>query len=127
MGRGLLIWLVIMLVETLHGVLRGALVVPRIGPAAAERIGWPVAAVLVIAIATLLIRWTGLRSTTSLMRLGVVWAVLTVGFELLVGVLRGLDQQALLTALDPRSGSVMWSAALMLLTPLLAARLRGLR
>jgi hypothetical protein len=42
-------------------------------------------------------------------------------------VLRGLDQQALLATLDPRSGSVMWSAALMLLAPLLAARLRGLR
>jgi hypothetical protein len=127
MGRGLLIWLVIMLVETVHGLLRGAFVAPRIGPEAAERVGWPVAAVLVIAIATLLIRWTGITRTAPLLRLGAAWAVLTVGFELLVGALRGLDQQALLAALDPRSGSVAWSAALMLLAPLLAARLRGLR
>jgi hypothetical protein len=63
----------------------------------------------------------------SISALGAAWAVLTVGFELLVGVLRGLDGQALLAALDPRSGTVAWSAALMLLTPLLAARLRGLR
>lgn len=127
MGRGLLIWLVIMLVETLHGVLRGALVVPRIGTAAAERVGWPIASVLVLVIAALLIRWTGMRSTAALLRLGAAWAVLTVGFELLVGVLRGLDGQALLAALDPRSGTVAWSAVLMLLAPLLAARLRGLR
>jgi hypothetical protein len=127
MGRGLLIWFVIMLVETLHGVLRGALVVPRIGATAAERVGWPVAAVLVLVISVLLIRWTGIRGTAPLLRLGAAWAVLTVGFELLVGVLRGLDGQALLAALDPRSGTVAWSAALMLLTPLLAARLRGLR
>jgi hypothetical protein len=127
MGRGLLIWFVIMLVETLHGVLRGALVVPRIGATAAERLGWPVAAVLVLVISVLLIRWTGIRGKAPLLRLGAAWAVLTVGFELLVGVLRGLDGQALLAALDPRSGTVAWSAALMLLTPLLAARLRGLR
>ncbi len=127
MGRGLLIWLVIMLVETLHGVLRGALVVPRIGTAAAERVGWPVAAVLVLVIAALLIRWTGIRGTPALLRLGAAWAVLTVGFEFLVGILRGLDGQALLAALDPRSGTVAWSAVLMLLAPLLAARLRGLR
>lgn len=127
MGRGLLIWFVIMLVETLHGALRGALVVPRIGATAAERVGWPVAAVLVLVISVLLIRWTGIRGTAPLLRLGAAWAVLTVGFELLVGVLRGLDGQALLAALDPRSGTVAWSAALMLLTPLLAAWLRGLR
>jgi len=127
MGRGLLIWFVIMLVETLHGALRGALVVPRIGATAAERVGWPVAAVLVLVIAVLLIRWTGIRGTAPLLRLGAAWAVLTVGFELLVGALRGLDGQALLAALDPRSGTVAWSAALMLLTPLLAAWLRGLR
>jgi|LauGreDrversion4_2_1035121.scaffolds.fasta_scaffold718870_2 hypothetical protein len=127
MGRGLLIWFVIMLVETLHGVLRGALVVPRIGATAAERVGWPVAAVLVLVISVLLIRWTGIRGTAPLLRLGAAWAVLTVGFELLVGVLRGLDGQALLAAFDPRSGTVAWSAALMLLTPLLAAWLRGLR
>jgi len=127
MGRGLLIWFVIMLVETLHGVLRGALVVPRIGATAAERVGWPVAAVLVLVISVLLIRWTGIRGTAPLLRLGAAWAVLTVGFEWLVGVLRGLDVQALLAAFDPRSGTVAWSAALMLLTPLLAAWLRGLR
>jgi hypothetical protein len=127
MGRGLLIWFIIMLVETFHGVLRGMFIEPRIGTAAAERVGWPVAAILVLAIAALLIRWTGIRGTASLLRLGAAWAALTVGFELLVGVLRGFDGQALLVALDPRSGTVAWSAVLMLLTPLLAARLRGLR
>lgn len=127
MGRGLLIWLAIMLVETVHGVLRGLLLVPRIGPAAAERIGWPVAAVLVIAIATLAIRWTGLTGRAALLRLGVAWAVLTVLFELAIGWLRGLDAQALLAALKPASGTIPWSAALMLVAPLVAARLRGLR
>jgi hypothetical protein len=116
--------MLIMLVETIHGVLRALLLVPRVGPEAAERIGWPVGAVLVIAIATLTIRWTRL-SGAGLLRLGAAWAVLTVLFELAIGWLRGLDAQALLAALGPWSGSIAWSAALMLAAPFIAARLRG--
>jgi hypothetical protein len=126
MVRGLLIWLLIMMVETIHGVLRGALVVPHLGVTAAERIGWPVAALLVMGIVLLTIRWIGLHTRRSLLGLGAAWAVLTVLFELAVGVLRGLDAAALLAALDPLTASVPWSAALMLVTPLVAARLRGI-
>ena len=50
--------------------------------------------------------------------------MLTVGFEIAIGLLRGLQAAAIATALDPLTGSVPWSAALMLLAPLLAARLR---
>ena len=127
MGRGLLIWLLIMLVETIHGVLRAALLAPRIGAAAADRLGWPVAAMLVLVVATLAARWIGLGLTGQLLRLGAAWAVLTVGFEIIIGLLRGLDMPALLDALNPLTGNVAWSAALMCLAPLLAARLRGLR
>lgn len=127
MTRGLLIWLAIMLVETVHGALRAALLVPRIGEDAAARIGWPVAAVLVVIIATLTIRWTGLTGRTALLSLGAAWAVLTTLFELIVGALRGLDAQALVAALNPLEGSIAWTAALMFIAPLLAARLRGLR
>jgi hypothetical protein len=125
MVRGLLIWLLIMLVETLHGVLRGMLLAPRLGDVAAARIGWPVAALLVIGITLLTIRWTGLRPPGQLLWLGAIWAVLTVLFELGIGALRGLDALALAAALNPLAGSVAWSAALMLAAPLLAARLRG--
>ena len=127
MTRGLLIWLAIMLVETVHGALRAALLVPRIGEDAAARIGWPVAAVLVVIIATLTIRWTGLTGRAALLRLGAAWAVLTTLFELIVGALRGLDVQALVAALNPLEGSIAWTAALMFIAPLFAARLRGLR
>ncbi|PZF76303.1 hypothetical protein DK847_14025 [Aestuariivirga litoralis] len=127
MARGLMVWLLIMVAETVHGVLRGLLLVPLTGAAAAERIGWPVAALLVLAITTLAIGWTGLATPRQLLRLGVVWAVLTVLFELGIGALRGLDAQGLAAALNPLTGSVPWSAALMVLAPLIAARLRGVR
>lgn len=127
MTRGLLIWLLIMLAETVHGVLRGLFLVPRMGEAGAERLGWPVAAVVVMAISLAAIRWIGLRRTGQLLRLGAAWALLTTVFEIVIGLLRGLDGPALLAAINPLTGSVAWSAALMIVAPLLAARMRGLR
>lgn len=127
MGRGLLVWLLIMLVETAHGVLRAVFLVPRIGADAAGRVGWPVAALLVLAITALTLRWTGLAGRASLLRLGAAWAVLTVLFEMLIGALRGLDREALLAGLNPVTGSVAWTATVMLLAPLAASWLRGAR
>lgn len=126
MARGLLIWVLLMLVETVHGLLRGLWLARRVGADVAGLIGWPVAAALVLAITLLTIHWTGLATRSALLRLGAVWAILTVLFELAIGALRGLTLHELLAALNPLTGTVAWSAALMLAAPLLAARLREL-
>lgn len=125
MRRGLLVWLLIMAVETVHGVLRGLLLVPHLGEVKATQLGWWVGAVLVLTIAGLTIRWIGLTRRSELLQLGAAWASLTVLFELLIGRLRGFDGTALMRALDPDHGSIAWSAALMLAAPLLAAWIRG--
>lgn len=124
MKRGLAVWLLIMLIETAHGVLRGLFLAPYVGEEAASRIGWPIGLALVILVSVLTIRWIGVTGAAPLLRLGAVWAVLTAGFELLIGVARGLDNVQLLASLDPRSGSVLYSAAAMLLAPLAADWLR---
>lgn len=126
MARGMLIWVLLMLVETVHGVLRGLWLTPRIGADNAGLIGWPVAALLVLAITLLTIRWTRLSTRRGLLQLGALWAMLTVLFELAIGALRGLPVTDLIAAVNPLTGSVLWSAALMLAAPLVAARLRGL-
>jgi hypothetical protein len=84
MARGMILWLVIMLVETTHGVLRGLFLAPHLGESNAARVGWPIGLLL---------------------------------------VLRGLDGPALLAAIDPRTGSVFYSAIVMFLAPVLAWRL----
>lgn len=124
MARGLAVWLLIMLVETMHGVLRGLFLAPRVGEDAASRIGWPVGLALVLAVSVLTIRWIGVTGAAPLLRLGALWAALTVAFEMLIGLARGLDQGQLLAALDPRTGSIPYSAAVMLLAPLAADWLR---
>ncbi len=126
MARGLLVFLLIMAVETLHGVLRGLFLAPRVGEEMAGRIGWPVALVLVLLIAWATIRWIGLREGRSLFTLGAVWAVLTIAFEAMIGVLRGMGVPEIMAELNPLTGTIPYSAAVMFIAPWLAARLRGL-
>ena len=125
MARGLLVFLLIMAVETVHGVLRGLFLAPRVGEEMAGRIGWPVALVLVLLIAWATIRWIGLRRTRELIALGAAWAVLTVAFEVMIGMLRGMGMPEIMAELNPLTGTIPYSAAVMLIAPWAAARLRG--
>ena len=102
MWRAILVWLLIMLVETVHGVARGLLLVPRVGEEMASRIGWPVGMILVLLISAAAIRWVRLRGTRALLAVGAVWAVLTIGFEFLIGHLRGMSAAAMLASRPPR-------------------------
>ncbi|MCX7346704.1 MAG: hypothetical protein NTU78_13365 [Alphaproteobacteria bacterium] len=116
-----------MLVETLHGLLRGLLLVPRVGEEVAGRIGWPIGLVIVLGISLALAPWMAIRDTSALLRLGGLWAVLTLIFEVTIGLLRGLDLPRLLAESNPLAGGLaIYSLAIMFLAPLLAARLRGL-
>jgi hypothetical protein len=116
-----------MLVETLHGLLRGLLLVPRVGEEMAGRIGWPIGLVIVLGISLALAPWMAIRDTSALLRLGGLWAVLTLIFEVTIGLLRGLDLPRLLAEFNPLAGGLaIYSLAIMFLAPLLAARLRGL-
>ncbi len=127
MARGLLVFIGIMAAETVHGVLRGLFLVPRVGEEMASWLGWPVGMGIVLLISYLSIGWTGLRARKELLRLGAVWAVLTVAFEVMIGSLRGMGAAELLAALNPLTGTIAYSAAVMLFVPLIAARLRGTR
>lgn len=126
MTRGLLVFLGIMAVETVHGVLRGLFLVPRVGEEMAAWLGWPAGMAIVLLISTLAIGWTGIRTRSGLLRLGAVWAVLTIGFEALIGLLRGMGTAEIMAALNPLSGTIAYSAVVMFLAPLVAARLRAI-
>jgi hypothetical protein len=128
MIRGLLVWLLVMLVETVHGVLRELLLVPQMGEEAAGRIGWPVGMILVLAVSIMTIRWTGVRGRWNLLGLGALWAALTFGFEILIGILRGLTTSGIMDEINPMAGGLMlYSLAVMFVAPLVAARLRRFR
>lgn len=125
MSRGVLVLLLIMGLETAHGIVRGLVLEPRVGERLSSLIGWPVATLLVIVMSTMLIGWTGVSGNGALLRLGALWLVLTLVFEVAVGMLRGLDGHQMWAEINPFSGGLMiYSLIVMLLAPLVAARLR---
>ena len=126
MLRGLLVWLAIMLAETVHGVLRGLFLVPRVSEAMASRIGWPIAVAIVLTITWAFIGWTDLKDQRSLFGLGVLWAALTFLFEIAIGLLRGLAAPRIRAEINPLVGGLMlYSLIVMAVAPWVAARLRG--
>jgi hypothetical protein len=115
-----------MAIETLHGILRGIFLVPRVGLDLSNKIGWPIAACIVFGVTVLTFRWMGLVGTRALFTLGAVWAVLTLIFETGIGLLRGLDAAQLAHEANPLSGGLMvYSLLVVFLSPYFASRLRG--
>jgi hypothetical protein len=127
-GRALALWLAIALAETVHGVLRGLWLLPRVGEVAAQRIGFGVGCVIVLGIATWGSRWLGAAGAAQRWQVGVLWGVLMAGFEWLIGLARGFDARRIAAEFDPtQGGTVLYALLLMVAAPTLGAWLRHRR
>ena len=126
-GRSLIIWFLIMLVESVHGTLRRLIIEPSIGEVPARQWSVLTGSVLILIVALISIRWIGARSTKSLLSIGAVWVGLTLVFEIVLGVfVFGYSADRILSDFDPRTGGMMGFGLLfMLFAPLIAARFRG--
>jgi hypothetical protein len=123
-GRALAVWALIAAAETVHGVLRGLLLVPAVGQAAAARIGFGVGCVIVLGIAWATRRWLGARSAAAQWRIGLLWAALMLGFELAIGRAQGFGWARIAAEFDPtRGGPMAFGLLLVAAAPRLAARL----
>jgi hypothetical protein len=123
--RALLVWLGIAVAETAHGILRRWLVVPAIGETAAHAVGVLVGCAIILAIAVAAIRWIGADTLRSQLQVGVLWAVLMLSFEFGLGAALGVPLAQIRADYDPRGGGLMaFGMAFLVLSPLLAARLR---
>ncbi|MFM9904588.1 MAG: hypothetical protein ACKVQJ_08470 [Pyrinomonadaceae bacterium] len=123
--RALSIWILLILVETLHGILRGLLLVPLVGPIRANQIGVAVGSLLILVISILTIKWIGATRTSALLTIGIVWVLLTLAFEVGLGyAVGGWDRVSM--DYDPRQAGLMPLGLLsMMLSPLIARRIRN--
>jgi len=124
-GRALLVWLLMMAVESIHGVLRNRLLAPLAGDFRARQIGVFIGAALILGIAVLLIDWIRPNSERSLVVIGALWLVLTLAFEFGLG--RKLERPwgALLADYDlARGGLLSIGMVVLALSPWIAARIR---
>ncbi len=119
-------WLVIIAAETVHGILRGVLLVPIVGDLPARQIGVLIGSLLIFAVAYLFIRWIAARKTLQLLSVGLLWVVLTVLFEIRLGrLVLGLPWDRITEDDVPRGCLLAFGILFMAVSPLLAAKLRG--
>ena len=121
-------WLLIAVLETVHGIVRGLWLVPALGEPAAQRLGFAVGSALVLAVAWATSRWLGADTRRTQLQAGALWLLLMLGLELAVGRARGFGWARIAAEFDPRQGGLMlFGLLLMWLAPMLGAWLRGRR
>jgi hypothetical protein len=124
--RASIVWLVMIAVETIHGILRTLFLVPLVGDLPARQIGVPIGVLLVFLIAFLFVRWLGANTRLQLVAVGLLWVVLTVLFEIVLGrLVLGLSWDRISEDYDiTRGGFMGLGLVIMAVSPLLAAMLR---
>ena len=115
------LWVVMAVVAVVNGIFRETMLIPRVG----DYTGHVISTALLIAAILILSYLYFTRSAidytqAELLLVGVVWVVLTVGFEFLVGYLEGIPVSETLAQYDVLAGQVWIFVPLTLLVaPLL--------
>ncbi len=124
--RALAVWLIMMAAETVHGILRTVLLAPQVGDLRARQIAFFTGSAIILGTAYLFINWIRARSFKELLVIGLMWMLLTLGFEAVVGIYGfGFGWERIIAEYDPRSGSLMlFGLFVLVLAPLIAFRLR---
>lgn len=123
--RAISVWLLFILAESAQGALRRLLVGPEV-ELAIRQISVLVGALVIFALAWGLHRWLSLRSAAGALAVGVLWAGLTLAFEIGLGRLLGLPWSRIAADYDLAHGGLMPLGLLaMALTPWTVRRLRG--
>jgi hypothetical protein len=124
--RAALVWMLIILAETLHGLLREIFIAPQLGDLRARQLGVLTGSALIFLIAWATARWMGARSRVVQLKVGAMWILLTVAFEFALGRAMGLGWDRILADYNPaRGGFMILGMFFMFFAPLLAARLRS--
>ena len=126
--RAVAIWFLIALAESVHGTIRQLFIAPVMGDLSARQIGVLTGSVIIFFISWLSIHWIGARKFTYQLEVGALWVVLTVLFEVGLGLALGYPQARILSDYNVAQGGLMGFGLLfMLFAPLLAAKVRGSR
>lgn len=124
--RAIAVWLIMMAAETIHGILRTVLLAPRVGDLRARQIAFFTGSAILLGTAYLFINWIQTCSVKVLLSIGMMWMLLTLGFEAAIGIYGfGFGWNRIIAEYDPRTGSLMLFGHFVLVSaPLIAFRLR---
>ena len=124
--RAFAVWLVIIAVETVHGILRTLLLVPMMGDFPARQFSVFTGSLLIFGVTLSLINWIATKTTLQLLIVGLLWVALTVLFEITLGrLVLDLSWDRITEDYDIiRGGLLGFGLLFMAVSPLLAKRLR---
>ncbi|MFP4189279.1 MAG: hypothetical protein ACLFR5_07750 [Halobacteriales archaeon] len=101
------VWLVLAVVAVLNGVFRELFVVPRIGEYPGHVVSTALLATAILVVSSVYFTNTSVEYRwNELLLVGVVWTVLTVGFEFLIGYLEGTPTEVTIGQYDVFAGQV---------------------
>ncbi|MBE2291386.1 MAG: hypothetical protein J0L89_02680 [Xanthomonadales bacterium] len=125
-AKALALWTLILLLAIANGLLREAVLIPRIGAFAGTALSGLLLAALILAVAYLGLPWMPVRRAGGLLWIGLGWLLLTLAFEFSFGLLRGQALVEILEAYTFKGGN-LWPLVLAVTAaaPWLAARRRG--
>jgi hypothetical protein len=119
-------WMLMMLLESLHGVAREIFIAPHLGDLRARQLGMPVACVIIFTVAWFTGRWLATITRLQQYLVGGAWVLLTLVFEFSLGRALGSSWARLLSDYNPaRGGLMLFGLAFLFVTPLLVARWRS--
>lgn len=125
-ARSIAVWLVIILVETIHGIIRTLFIAPAIGDFRSRQIGVLVGSGSILLIAVIFSRWLDARTARQNLLVGGLWVGLTVLFEIGLGIATGASPERIAEDYDLADGGLMpLGLVFMLFAPWLASRIRG--
>jgi len=121
--RAIVVWIVIILAETVHGIARIQILEPSVGEFRARQMAVFSGAAIIFLVTRSLIGWIGANGRLALVAIGLCWVVLTIAFELLIGrFVFGFSWQRIAAEYDITSGSLMpLGLVFLVFCPLLAS------
>jgi hypothetical protein len=117
-----------MIVESVHGTLRRLFLEPAVGDLRARQVSVFTGIALIFAVTFFCIRWIRARTVSELLLIGLLWVLLTLTFEIVLGrMVLDYEWDRIVEDYDVRRGGLMGFGLLfMFFAPLLAARLLGI-
>jgi hypothetical protein len=127
MLRSIVVWLIFILAESLNGTIRILWLIPALGDVRAHQISFMTGVLLILAIALLFVPWLRIQRIAPLLGVGLLWALLTLAFEIALGrMILGYSWEQVMADYNLRRGGLMpFGLAWLALSPTIAARIRG--
>lgn len=127
--RAIGVWLGLVVLASLNGVIREAILAPRFGDSRAQAVSPILLCGIILLVTWFTLDWIGPQSTRNAILVGLQWVALTLAFEFVVGhYVQHQPWTVLLADYDVRRGRVGMIIVLMVtfVAPLWLGRLRGL-